>query len=208
MQRKTVREDFNRRYGAGAVRRSLTKRYRKFYFSHPEIRFRNSGVDILEIGGSVHTVADVEVSSRTFEERVEFGPRQVVFSWTGRVLGRYTLISKSRDADLISVQTFPIALIRGLAAGEQEPTGCQIVDRANGRTTFKMQGYSQEVMLSDAMRLKFNDWRGKGGWLGLLQHFVAIGAMDQATFEIIKSKSLIPVQQHKIKRSRRRRKLL
>jgi hypothetical protein len=51
-------------------------------------------------------------------------------------------------------------------------------------------GYSQEVKVTDAMRLKIHDWRGKGGWLALLQHFLAIGAMDQVNFDIIKSKSL------------------
>jgi hypothetical protein len=173
-----------------AVRRSLTYKYSKYYFSRPEIRFRNLSVDILEIGGSVHSVADVEVSSRNFEERVEFGPYRVSIQWTGQVLGRYTLISRFRDAELFHVHSFPIALIRGLAAGEQEPIGCQIMDRAKGRTTFKVRGYSQEVVVSDAMRLKINDWRGKGGCLGLLQHFIAIGAMDQETFEVIKSKSL------------------
>ncbi len=104
-----------------------------------------------------------------------------------RVLGPADFMGKSQ------LSRMPLKFAQGLCEGELEPEVSHIVSRGKN-VIYVIEGYPDRVVLSDASLEWFRNWKGNGGFKGMVDTLRRTGSLDDTTYEILEKRIREPVR--------------
>ena len=153
-------------------------------FIMPHINYVKMGLDSLEFDFAAYAVATFKVHRAKHKKTLSGWSYTYPASDEPLCLRTEILDPVSLDMSLPKI-IFPLKLLRGLASGDIQPSGCEVVKQKDGVLTYRVEGFDDaEVVLPQGF-VTFLMELGEDPLKALQE----LGLLDEFTLRILESKS-------------------
>jgi len=148
----------------------------------PVVDYIKKGIDCLEFEFTAYTVSVIEVHH--VEHKKSFGAWVFTFPGSEKPISNYTDIFDPGTLNMAPPKiTVPLRLLLGLASGELQPGGCEVIKHKDGVLTYRVEGFEAEVILPHDFIAFLMDLGEEP-----LKALQELGLLDDITFKILETK--------------------
>ena len=148
----------------------------------PVVDYIKKGIDCLEFEFTAYTVSVIEVHH--VEHKKNFGAWVFTFPGSEKPISNYTDIFDPGTLNMAPPKiTVPLRLLLGLASGELQPGGCEVIKHKDGVLTYRVEGFEAEVTLPHDFIAFLMDLGEEP-----LKALQELGLLDELTLRILESK--------------------
>jgi len=168
----------------------LPCQYYRRYYPLPSATYSFEGVPSLDFSFDIFAVAYAEV--RLKPTNVSLDGYKFLLPWITdengspllrepKSLGYYYLVLRPEDlGGYVFWESIPLVLMKGLLSGEARPNGCAVSAASDSETTYKVQGFGEDVDVPD----KFAEYLKS---IGSMDKMIEMGVMTEKVGNIVKS---------------------
>jgi hypothetical protein len=153
-------------------------------FIVPRVNYVKMGLDSLEFNFAPYAVTTFKVRRAKHRKDLEGWYHTYPSSDEPLCLRTEILDPDSLDTSLPKI-TVPLKLLRGLASGDLQPGGCEVVKQKDGILTYRVEGFDAEVVLPQGL-VTFLMELGEEP----LKRLQELGLLDELTLRILESKKV------------------
>lgn len=148
----------------------------------PVVNYVKEGIDCLEFEFKPYTVSVIKVLHT--EHKKNFGAWVFTFPGSEKPVSQSTEVFDPGTLNIsLPKITVPLKLLRGLASGDIQPGGCEVVKHKDGVFIYSVEGFGNEVTLSNNF-MKFLMALGTNP----LNRLQEIEMLDKITVKILETK--------------------
>jgi hypothetical protein len=151
-------------------------------FIMPQMSYVKVGLDSLEFSFAPYAVITLKVHRA--EHKKTLRGWSYTYSSSDEPLFLYTYVLDSFSLDMsLPKLILPLKLLRGLASGDIQPSGCEVVKQKDGVLTYRVEGFEAEVVLPQGL-VTFLMELGEEP----LKKLHELGLLGEITLKILESK--------------------
>ena len=169
---------------------SLPSQYYRLYFPLPIANYSFEKVPCIDISFDIFAAAYAEVWLKPGKKN--FNGYEFPLPWIEEKNGlvllekprflayNYSLLRPEDLGGYVFWESIPLVLLKGLLNGEARPDGCTILAASDSVTTYRVQGFEEEVDVPD----KFVEYLKS---IGSIDEMVGMGVMTEKVGNIVKA---------------------